>query len=128
MRTKIFCGEVGRKLLLLSLACFSAMFLLAQNFILNSKNGVSDQFNQVTENQKITFTPSNARELFQLDPNSGLVLVTTLKDDLGFEHHQFYQTYLNIPVEKTMFKVHTKEGFFRSTSGTIVTAFNTLMN
>jgi len=114
-------------LFILSLLIFATGF--AQNLIrLNSQKGISDQYNSISENLKINFTPSAARELLGLNSNSNLVLVKTESDRLGFVHFRFYQAYQNIPIDKTMFIVHTKNGLLRSMSGSVVTEFDPAMN
>ncbi len=117
-----------KKRLLLLCAALCALHVFAQNINLKGKGGISNQFTQVNENVKINFLSSNLKELLQLNPNSNLVLVKTEDDRLGFIHYRYYQTYSNIPVEKTMLKVHTQNGFLKNISGTIVTDFDATMD
>lgn len=100
----------------------------AQSLIrLQSVNGVSEQFTAVNEPVHINFNPAGAKALFGLQPTSNLVLTKTESDRLGFVHYRYYQSYQDIPIEKTMFIVHTKNGLIRSMSGTIVTEFDPAM-
>jgi Zn-dependent metalloprotease len=116
-----------KKQLLVVLSLLVVIAGAAQNFKLNSKNGISEHFTAVNENVRINFSPANANEFFGLGPNSSLMLTKTESDHLGFRHYRYVQSYKNIPVEKTMFIVHTKNGMLRGTSGTVVTEFDAAM-
>lgn len=102
---------------------FSLMVIsgIAQSLKLKSRSGVSEFYN--VPNQKIQFTPAAAKTIFGLNANSDLVLAKTESDKLGFIHYRFYQTYKGVPVDKSMFVVHTKNGLLKSTTGNIVTEF-----
>jgi Zn-dependent metalloprotease len=78
----------------------------------------------VGPNEKIQFNPASAKNIFGLDASSDLVLVKTESDKLGFIHYRFYQSYKNVPVEKSMFIVHTKNGLLKSMNGNIITEFD----
>ncbi|MBV9963705.1 MAG: M4 family metallopeptidase [Parafilimonas sp.] len=108
-------------LLITALLAFVSGF--AQSFKLKSHAGVSDAYNFVGVNQKIQFSPAAAKTIFGLNASSNLVLAKTEADKLGFIHYRFYQSYNNIPVDKSMFVVHTKNGILYSTNGTVVTEF-----
>src|SRR5690349_17964914 len=109
-------------LLFFSVLLFISGF--AQSIKLKSRMGVSDQFISLNGDEKIKFNPGNAKNLFGLNPGSDLVLVKTESDKLGFTHYRFYQSYKNIPVDKTLFIAHTRNGVLQSLSGTIVTEFD----
>src|SRR5215471_19556056 len=110
--------------ILLLLFCVQAF---AQNHlkeIIRGEKGVSKHFVTLDENNRPAFNPSQARDQFGLDPASGLVLMNTTHDQLGQTHYRYYQTYQNIPVENTMYIVHTANAKLQGMSGVIVTDFN----
>lgn len=113
-----------KKHLLLFVATCMGVTGFAQSFKLNSKEGVSTQANWVGPNSKIQFNPGAAKTFFGLNANSDLVLAKKQTDKLGFIHYRYYQSYNGVPVEKSMFVVHTKNGFLRGANGTVVTDFN----
>lgn len=101
-----------------------------QNFvstIIRGERGVSKQFVAVDKTQKISFNASQVRSLLDLNKNSDLVLQRTEQDKIGFIHYRFYQTYKGIPVENSMYIIHTKNGVLQSLGGAIVTDFDPLM-
>src|SRR5882672_241434 len=89
--------------------------------IIRSDQGISKQFVAVDKTQKISFNTSQVKSLFDLDKNSELVLQRTEQDKLGFIHYHFYQTYKGIPVENSMYIIHTRNGVLQSLGGAIVT-------
>ena len=109
-------------LLFVTVLLFTSGF--AQSIKLKSRMGVSDQFISLNDDEKIKFSPGAAKNLFGLNSGSDLVLVKTESDKLGFTHYRFYQSYKNIPVDKTLFIAHTRNGVLQSLSGTIVTEFD----
>lgn len=96
----------------------------SQTLKLKTHDGISEQFNAVATAERIPFNISNVTSLFGLDKNAALVFIKTEQDKAGFMHYRFYQAYNHIPIDKTMFIVHTKDGVLQSMSGTIVTAFD----
>ncbi len=52
----------------------------------------------------------------------------TEQDKLGFIHYRYYQTYRGVPVENSMYIVHTKYGVLKSLGGSIVTDFDPLID
>lgn len=116
-----------KKNVLLIASCLMFISGFAQSFKLKSREGVSYPYNVVGDNQKIQFSPAAAKSIFGLNENSDLVLSKTQQDKLGFVHYRFYQSYQNIPIEKTMFVAHTKNGVLRSMNGTIITEFDPAM-
>jgi len=119
-----------KKQLLFFVCCLIITSGFAQGikFKLRSRLGVSEQYNVVGPNEKIQFNPSAAKNIFGLDASSDLVLVRTESDKLRFIHYRFYQSYKNVPVEKSMFVVHTKNGLLKSTSGNVITEFDATVN
>ena len=57
---------------------------------------------------------------YQLPTANGFKLLSTEKDKLGFIHYRLQQTVNNIPVEGTMFILHTKLGMIQSMNGQLL--------
>ena len=53
--------------------------------------------------------------------------MNVVHDEIGQTHYRFYQTYLNIPIENTMYIIHTANNKLLGMSGVIVTDFKTDM-
>ena len=108
------------------LVCFFLSSLFAQNKInqlLKGERGLSKQLVVFSEKEQTAFNPARARSIFDLDPNSDLVVMNTETDKLGFTHYRYYQTYKGIPVENAMYIAHTRSGLLTSAGGSIVTDF-----
>ena len=108
------------------LACLLLSTLYSQNnlrSLLQGERGLSKQLVNVPENQRTPFSPTQARSIFGLDPNSDLVVSSTETDKLGFTHYRYYQTYKSIPVENAMYIAHTRSGLLTAAGGSIVTDF-----
>src|SRR5436853_2119329 len=75
--------------------------------IIKGEKGVSKHFVTLDNQMQVAFNPSQARSLFGLDAQSDLVLINKEQDQVGQTHYRYYQTYLKIPVENTMYIVHT---------------------
>ena len=65
-----------------------------------------------------------AREILGLDANSGLKLISTEKDALGYTHYRYVQTYQGVPVESSMLIAHVKDGKIVSVSSSAITDFD----
>src|SRR5690349_15695890 len=103
--TKLKLNSMKRKLLI-AILLFVGANTFAQNAlkeIISGPKGVSKHFVTLEENNHPSFIPSRARAILGLDPNSDLVLQNVVHDQIGQTHYRFYQTYLNIPVENTMY-------------------------
>jgi len=120
-----------RKILsLVILSCFIIIKAYPQSFvskIIRGERGISNQFADVGSNQKIPINASQLKSLLELDQNADLVLIKTQQDKLGFIHYRYYQTYKGVPIENSMFIIHTKYGLLQSLGGEIVTEFDALM-
>src|SRR5690242_6063853 len=117
------CAQSSKKLLLVAFSLFIATFVLAQEQLrqtIKGEKGVSKQFAEPAQRQEKFFNPTKAKETFGLDPASALVLKDQQQDELGMVHYRYYQTYNGIPVENSMYTVHTKNGELVSMNGTIV--------
>src|ERR1700755_1883985 len=115
------------KILLLLFLSFVIAKAYSQNFIskeIRGDRGVSKQFISVEDDQPVNFNIAQIKSLLGLNENSELVLQKTEEDKLGFIHYRYYQTYRSIPVENTMFIVHTKNGILQGLDGTIITDFD----
>ena len=118
-----------RKVLLLSLFATASLCGYAQTSKVSIKGekGISKQQTTLAADVKIPFSPASVRSLLDIDPASALVLTKTESDKLGFVHYRFYQTYHNIPVENSMYIIHSKNALLKSLTGSIVTEFDPLM-
>src|SRR3954468_10918507 len=120
-----------RKILSLAVFTFLIINSYSQSFvstIIRGERGISKQFADIGNNQKISFNAAQLKSLLSLDPNSDLVLIKTEQDKLGFIHYRYYQTYRSVPVENSMYVVHTKYGELKSLGGSIVTDFDPLID
>ncbi|HEX5150550.1 MAG TPA: M4 family metallopeptidase [Parafilimonas sp.] len=116
-----------RKFLSLLLLSFILVQAYAQNFIskeIRGERGISKQFISVDDDQLVNFNAAQVKSLLGLNANSDLVLKKTEQDQLGFIHYRYYQTYRSIPIENTMYIIHTKNGALKSLGGSIVTDFD----
>lgn len=114
-----------------------SLFLLAlatQGFSQNNfrqaitgEKGVSNQYTDLTIARQAPFNPKAASSFFQLDPNADLILSNAEQDQLGYLHYRYYQVYQGVPIENSMYIVHTKAGQVVSAGGAIVTEFDPLM-
>ena len=111
----------------LFLFCVRAFTQNTLKQIIKGEKGVSKHFVTLDEKNQVAFNPSQARNLFGLDPQSDLVLMNTIHDEIGQTHYRYYQTYQNIPVENTMYIIHTANEKLLGMSGIIVTDFNANM-
>src|SRR4051812_14162734 len=120
-----------RKILSLVILSFIIMKAYPQSFISNivrGERGISKQSAVVNDAQKIPFNSSQVKSLLDLNQNAELVLQKTEQDRLGFIHYRYYQTYKGVPVENSMYIVHTKNGVLKSLGGSIVTDFDPTMD
>ncbi len=120
--------HMRKKLLFLTAFTLVGLLVFAQKDLrkmIAGERGISKPFTTLAPNDQVPFNPKNARQTFNLDENSDLVLKSTEPDNLGFVHYRFYQTYRGIPIENTMYIVHAKGGKITGMSGTIVTDFDT---
>ncbi|MEO8712741.1 MAG: hypothetical protein ABI405_11485, partial [Parafilimonas sp.] len=113
---------------LLALAMLGlALHGFSQNDLKSSikgKSGLTKQFTNLSKTQQVSFNPSQASKILGLDNQSSLVLKSTEKDKLDIVHYRFYQTYMDIPVNRSMYVVNVKDGKIISASGSIVTDFS----
>ncbi len=115
-----------RRILTLSLLALS-MHAISQNTLrqtIRGERGVSKHFVTIAENQQQTFNAADAGKTFGIDAKSNLVLMNAEADKLGCTHYRYYQTYSGIPVENSMYIVHTKAGKLTGMSGSVVTDFD----
>lgn len=120
-----------RKILSLVVLCFLIIEGYPQSFIskaIRGGHGLSKQFTSVDNGQPLSFNVSQVKLLLDLNQHSELVLQRTEQDKIGFIHYRFYQTYKGVPVENSMYIIHTKKGILKSLGGAIVTNFDALMD
>lgn len=99
----------------------------AQNDLKSSiegNGGITKQFVKLAKEKQVSFSPALANKILGLDNQSALVLKSTFKDNLGYTHYRFYQTYRGIPVNRSMYIVNVKDGKVVSMSGSIITDFS----
>ncbi len=93
--------------------------------VISGENGVTQHFTTLAKDLQVAFIPSKARSTFGLDPNSDLILLNKETDaGASLTHYRYYQTYKRIPVENSMYIVHTQQGRLISMSGSVVTDFD----
>jgi Zn-dependent metalloprotease len=114
-----------------SFLAFSMLTLIVQAYSQNSfrdmirgDKGLSKHSVRLNANEQIAFNPLQAKNAFSLQGNSDLILSRQQQDKLGFTHYRYYQTYRSIPVENSMYIVHTKNGKITGMDGSIVTDFD----
>ncbi len=120
-----------RKFLSLTLLSFIFFQAYTQNFVsqaIRGERGISKQFAAVPDNQGFKFNTAQVKALLSLNNNADLILKRTEQDKHGFIHFRFYQTYRGVPIENSMFIIHTKNGLLKSLGGSIVTDFDPLMD
>jgi Zn-dependent metalloprotease len=114
-----------KNLLLMALVVFSVQAFAQNNLkqIIKGADGVSKHFVTLDDKNRLAFNPLQARDLFGLNAQSDLVLMNVTHDRVGQTHYRYYQTYQNIPVENTMYIVHTANSKLTGMSGVVVTDF-----
>ncbi len=112
----------------LAACCSQAFSQTNVKQIIKKGDGTTKQYASLPAAQQQSFNPAQAASFLGLDAGSALVLKSTEKDKLGFIHYRYFQTYNNIPVENSMYVVHTKNNKALSLSGSIVTDFDAAMS
>lgn len=115
-----------KRLLTLGMLVFF-MQVYSQNSLLKSMKGdagLAKDFTEFSAQQQVAFKPEHAREILGLDANSGLKLISTEKDGLGYTHYRFVQTYKAVPIESSMLIAHVKDGKIISVSSSLITDFD----
>src|SRR6478736_1459213 len=92
--------------------------------IIRGDKGASNHYTAVPAGQNIPFSAASARSIFGLDADADLVLAKTEPDKLGYVHYRYYQTYKGIPVENSMYIVHTRNSLLRGMTGRIIVDFD----
>jgi Zn-dependent metalloprotease len=117
--------------LLSAIVLFLALGAAAQNNLssaIRGPKGVSNHFVTLAKDQNISFNGNDVKNILGLAANANLVLTRTETDKLGFVHYRYYQTYKGIPVENSMYTIHTRNQLIKGLSGSIVTEFDPLMD
>lgn len=91
--------------------------------LISGKQGISNHYVILKASETPSFSGPNLRQVLDLDARSDLVLIKSFTDPLGIKHYRFYQTWQNIPVDRSMYTVHTKNGKISGLSGEIITDF-----
>lgn len=111
-----------------TLLCIAAAFQVhAQNTlreIIRGEQGTSKRFVKLDPGQQPQFNLQQLRNVLNLDPEVGFVLLNEQSDALGFTHYRFTQTYKGLPIENSMYIVHVKAGRVAGLSGEIAVDFD----
>ncbi|HYV92691.1 MAG TPA: M4 family metallopeptidase [Chitinophagales bacterium] len=115
-------------LTLLLLTAITAAF--AQNSLRSriiTDRGLTTHFIVLDQTEQAVFDASKLHTILGLDANSDLVLLSTETDQIGGVHYRYQQTYQGIPVENSMYIIHTKNGLITGMSGSMVMDFDSQM-
>jgi Zn-dependent metalloprotease len=107
--------------LLLSVLAFNLLLFAGSNMV-PGKYSAAPYYMQLPANSGITIDKF-AVWLFQnykMPAGTGLQLLATESDKLGMVHYRYQQTLNSVPVEGTMYIVHTRNGLVESISGDLV--------
>lgn len=110
-------------LVVLGLALYGVSQNTLQN-VIKGDNGTTKHFVKLLQKEQLPFNAGEASKILGLSAQSALVLKSTEKDHLGFVHYRFQQTYLGIPVNRSMYVISTKNSKIVSLSGSIITDFS----
>lgn len=80
------------------------------------------QYYSFTNQKQVSVSewPQWMNSQFKLPSGNGFLLLSVEKDNLGMVHYRYRQTMNGIPVEGTMYLLHTKNGLVHSMSGDMV--------
>src|SRR5438552_12183503 len=92
--------------------------------LIKGDNGTTRHFVKLLQSQQLPFNAAQASKILGLDEQSSLVLKSTEKDKPGFVHYRFYQTWMGVPVNRSMYVISTRNGKIVSMSGSIITDFS----
>ncbi len=99
---------------------FAGEFVSAQT--IPGKYSSIPQFMRLANDEKVSvdeFSPWLGKH-FSLPAGNAFKLLSKEKDQLGMVHYRYQQTVNNIPVEGTMYIIHTKNGMIQSISGDLL--------
>jgi Zn-dependent metalloprotease len=96
--------------------------------VITGDNSTTKHFTRLLQNQQVVFNANQVTKILGLSDQSALVLKSTLTDNLGMTHYRFYQTYMGIPVNRSMYVVSVKDGKIVALSGSIITDFSADMS
>ncbi len=113
------------------LLSFALLGLAIQGFsqsslktVITGNDGTTKHFTRLLQNQQVSFNANQISKTLGLSDQSALVLKSTTTDNLGMVHYRFYQTYMGIPVNRSMYVVSVKDGKIVALSGSIITDFS----
>ena len=119
-----------KRLLSIALLCL-ALQGFSQNSlktVITGENGTTKHFTRLLQHQQVSFSLSQVSKTLGLNDNSALILKNTQKDKLGMTHYRFYQTYMGIPVNRSMYVISVKDGKIVSLTGSVITDFSADMS
>ncbi|MCY7410404.1 MAG: M4 family metallopeptidase, partial [Chitinophagales bacterium] len=115
-----------KQLLLFALLALFVNAFAQKSFhdLIRNNKGLSSHFIALDIADRVAFDANNLKLILGLNENSNLVLLNSEKDQLGYVHYRYYQTYMNIPVENSMYIIHSKDNLIVGMSGSIVFDFD----
>jgi bacillolysin len=96
--------------------------------LINGNNGTSKHFITLKKEQQFNFDHREASRELNLDHNSDLVLESADSGKSGRIYYRYYQTYRGIPIENSMYIIHTQDSKLTGLHGSIVVKFAKEMN
>jgi Zn-dependent metalloprotease len=72
-----------------------------------------DESSEILESEFFTWLKQSLKTNNQVD----FVHIKSEKDELGFTHSRYLQTFMGVPVDKSTYILHTKEGLVKSFNG-----------
>ncbi|HLP20214.1 MAG TPA: M4 family metallopeptidase, partial [Chitinophagales bacterium] len=83
------------------------------------------QYMRIQKNEQVSIDkfPDWLAQHYKLPDGNGFKLLSTEKDKLGMVHYRYQQTINGIPVEFTMYILHTRNGIIESINGDLVGNF-----
>lgn len=120
-----------KRSLLYFLICLLPFSGFAQQLIadmIRDADGTTQHFVSLQVTDQVPFDESESKKLLGFDSNTGLVLINKITDQIGMTHYRYYQSYQGLPVENTMYIIHTKNGLVTGLTGEVVTTFSDAVN
>lgn len=96
--------------------------------LISGANGITNYQTAFSVGQQLNIISSNPSKQLGLDAATSLSLTETQTDISGITHYRYQQLYAGIPVESSMYIVHTQNNKILSANGFIVTDFAADMN
>lgn len=91
--------------------------------IISGANGISNYQTTFSSTNLPEFLITNVSNQLGLDTKSTLILKETEKDAMGYIHYRFQQTFAGVPVENSMYILHTQSNKVNAATGFIIIDF-----